>query len=649
MTRDQDPGKGPSVDRVSTRKRRDKALGMETAISRRDLLHDAALTTLGLTVGSTLPVDALAAGPGTSDVSVGRGPQPESYPPTRTGLRGSHPGAFEVAHGLAREGKAFPEPEDLEESYDLVVVGAGISGLAAAHYYQQRFGSDARILLLENHDDFGGHARRNEFHQGGPMVLSMGGTHNLEWWKFSKTVKGFLGEHGVNLRAMRKKKDFAYGRSAPNSPAMWFDKDTYGEDRLVANCDLTERLGPDLIDQLPISTAGRETFKAFYAGRKNVLEGYDEDEAEEYLRSISYPEFLRRHGGLTEDAIQLFAKQEHGGWGVEMRALSAMEAMEDGAPGLHLLGGGWDRDGWDYPVAMWPDGNASLARLQVAKLIQEVAPGTTADNVALAEFAYDQLDRPEHAVRLRLNSTVIRTENTDDGVAVSYVNDGRVLRVKAKHGILACYHVIIPHLFPELPKAQREAMKYQVKHPLVLTNVLLRNTDALDKLGIDNVRCPGRLHDSLFTFRGINTGGYEHDLEDKGPVSLVFWGSISPPDSAVDVHSQLRASRAQMLGLRFEDYEREVRTVLDGLLGPAGFDVQRDVLAITVNRWPHGYAYEYLDLWDEDWPDGEAPHEIARQPFGRWAIANADAGASAYTHVAIDEAFRAVRELPTPA
>ena len=183
----------------------------------------------------------------------------------------------------------------------------------------------------------------------------------------------------------------------------------------------------------------------------------------------------------------------------------------------------------------------------------------------------------------------------------------------------------------------------------MLTNVLIRNTDALDRLGIDAVDCPGRLHASLFTFRGINTGGYRHDLDDSGPVSLVFWGTISPPPEAVDIKAQLRASRQAMLELAFEDYEREVRTVLDGLLGPAGFDVARDVLAITVNRWPHGYAYEYLDLWDEDWPEGEAPHEIARQPFGRIAIANSDAGASAYTHVAIDEAYRAVAELPDQA
>jgi spermidine dehydrogenase len=153
------------------------------------------------------------------------------------------------------------------------------------------------------------------------------------------------------------------------------------------------------------------------------------------------------------------------------------------------------------------------------------------------------------------------------------------------------------------------------------------------------------MHGSVFMFKGINTGGYRHEFADNGPVPLTFWGSISPPEDVVDLKDQMRASRAKMLALTFEDYEREVRTVLKGLLGPAGFDVKRDVLAITVNRWPHGYAHDYLHLWTPEWPEGKAPHEIASRPFGNITMANADAGADAYTHVAIDEAYRAVQEL----
>ena len=217
--------------------------------------------------------------------------------------------------------------------------------------------------------------------------------------------------------------------------------------------------------------------------------------------------------------------------------------------------------------------------------------------------------------------------------------------VAATHCVMACYHVVIPHLCPDMPAAQKAAQKYQVKRPLLLTNVLLRSSEAMDQLGVTGVRCPGRMHGRMFMFKGINTGGYRHPMKDTGPVPLTLWGSISPPPHVVHLKDQLRASREKMLALTFEDYEREVRTVLDSMLGPVGFDVQQDVLAITVNRWPHGYSHDYLDLWDPDWPAGEAPHEIARRPFGNITIANSDAGADAYTHVAIDQAWRAVSEL----
>ena len=618
----------------------DKVLGMKADITRREFVQGSAVA-LGASVASGLvAVDANSSLMSDSETF------PLHYPPIKTGLRGSHAGAYEVAHALARDGARFPDPDLLEEHYDLIVVGAGISGLAAAHYYRQQFGADARILLLENHDDFGGHAKRNEFHQSGQMVLSLGGTHNLEWWRFSDTVKRFMAEHGVNTAAMRDQMTFQYGRSAPNSPAMWFDRETYGEDLLLPQCNLSRKLTPEVIERIPISRSGRNTLKRFYESAPVLFSDKTEAEIEALLSSMSYPDFLRQYGGLADDAVQLFAKEEHGSWGLEMRAISATEALWEGYPGAHLFSDeGWKEDSFGYPVAMWPDGNASLVRLMVARLMPHVAPDAHADNVAMANFNYAALDEAAASVRLRLDATAVGIENTDGGVTVDYVKEGRLLRITSQHAVLACYHSIIPHLCPTLGEAQKEALRYQVKTPMLLTNVLIRNSGALTKLGVDAISCPGRLHARLFMFRGINTGGYQYSEGAEGAVSLVFWGTISPPEEAHDLKSQLRGSREKLLALTFDDFEREVRTVLHGLLGPEGFDVTEDILAITVNRWPHGYAYEYMQLWDPQWEPGKAPHEIARRPFGAIAIANSDAGASAYTHVAIDEANRAISEL----
>ena len=160
------------------------------------------------------------------------------------------------------------------------------------------------------------------------------------------------------------------------------------------------------------------------------------------------------------------------------------------------------------------------------------------------------MDQSANNVRLRLNATVVNTENTETGVSVTYASSGKIRRVTARHSVLACYHSIIPHLCPSISETQKDALKHQVKMPLVLTNVLIRNRDALDKLGIDAVSCPGCLHGRLFLFQGIHTGGYESKSD---AVSLVFWGSVSPPEDAIDLKSQLRGSRQKLLELSLED------------------------------------------------------------------------------------------------
>ena len=621
----------------------DRQLGMTRDITRRDFIHDLSLASLGLSLGSGVLANEI---PETLEASG------TYYPPVLTGMRGSHPGAFEAAHALAREGKRFPDPVDLDEKYDLVVVGGGISGLATAYYYRKQFGADARILILENHDDFGGHAKRNEFHQGGQMRLSWGGTMNLEYPMFSDTVNALLIELGVDIEELLEGYDFGYGYGPKGSPATYFDADTYGRDELVHNFSFrtyNNDIKKEMIDRFPISEASRQSLKDFYWRRENVFEGQSEAEVESQLRGISYTGFLKKYGGLTDEAADLFIRTTHGYWGVGADSLSAKECINAGLPIMHLLGyphpNGSGEDDQGGEVAMFPDGNASIARLLVQSLVPEVAPGANSGNIAMARFDYSRLDRPGQPARLRLNSTVVNAANRENGASVSYVKDGKLWRVKSRHTVLACYHVIIPHLCPDLPAKQKEAQRYQVKRPLILTNVLLKDSKAFDTLDISGAYCPGRLHGAVWQVKGVNTAGYRFDWEDTGPVPVMFWGSVVPPDPGAHIKEQHRASSALLLAMTFEDFEREVRTVLDGMLGPAGFDVQKDILAITVNRWPHGYAYDYLDLWDPEWPPGQAPHEIARQRFGNIAIANSDAGADAYTHVAIDEAWRAVEDL----
>jgi spermidine dehydrogenase len=615
--------------------RNDDDLGMGRQITRRDVIHGAGSAAIGLPL--------LLGGCGPSGTE-------RYYPPTRAGMRGSHVGSFEVSHELAREGRDFGPGRRVSEEYDLIVVGGGISGLAAAYYFRQAHGEGARILILENHDDFGGHAKRNEFHQGGDMRLAWGGVFNLEYPMFSDTVQALMADLGVDVARLEQQEDFNYGEDGRLGPATYFDAETYGRDELipgfaVRHGDPVRAL--DGLDRVPLSAASVASLKRFYSLRTDVLAATSAAQRQEYLRSISYLDFVQEHGGLTAEAAEIFVKATHGYAGVGADSLSAAECAGAGLPIDHLLGGELQTNpgGVGGESTMFPDGNASIARLLVKELVPEIAPGASRNDIVAADFDYARLDEHAAPVRIRLNSTAVRVLEQGDTVEVTYVRNNETLTVRAGQAILACYHSIIPFLCPQLPEPQKAAMRSQVKRPLLVTNVLLRNSDAADRLGVSGAYCPGRLHGAAWLVKGFEGATYEHRWDDPGPAVMQFWGAVDPGMRGAEARAQHRASRALMLGMGFEDFEREVRTVLDGMLGPGGFQAADDILAVTVNRWPHGYSYDYLDLWDPEWPPGEAPHEVARQRFGRIAIANADAGANAYTHVAIDEAWRAVKEL----
>ena len=467
---------------------------------------------------------------------------------------------------------------------------------------------------------------------------------------FSETVNALLTELGVDLARVDAQTDFNYGEDGRLGGGMYFDAETYGHDVLIPNFSFRHGNRAKILEQLdlvPVSAESRESLRRFYSTKTDVLAGRSPEDRERYLRGISYTEFLRKHGGLTEEAVELFIKATHGYWGVGADGLSVAESEGAGLPMAHLLGGELETPGGSVrgETSQFPDGNASIARLLVRELIPDVAPGHGMDDIVTAVFDYSRLDRTNAPVRLRLNATAVRVMEQGNSVHVTYVREGETLRVRAGNVVLACYHAIIPFLCPQLPELQKEALAYQVKRPLLLTNVLLRSSAAHDQLGISGAYCPGRLHGATWLIKGVQGGSYRHEWSDQGPVVMQFWGSVDPGVRGVDARTQHRLSRARLLAMTFEELEREVRVVSQGMLGSAGFSAADDILAITVNRWPHGYAYDYLDLWDPEWPPGEAPHEIARRRFGSIVFANSDAGANAYTHVAIDEAWRAVNDL----
>ena len=632
----------------------------KSQISRRDFVNGCALS---LAAGTSLsPLDAVA-----QEMLDPMALPPDYYPPTRQGLRGSHEGSFEAAHE-ARDGARWTPVDAGDPTYDLVVVGGGISGLSAAYFYRKQVGPDARILILDNHDDFGGHAKRNEFWHDGRMYLVNGGTLNVEApSQYSTVAAGLLWELGIDRQRYFEKNSGMWSRYSDMGlkGGMFFDEETFGEDKLVVGWG--DRDIGDFIREAPFSDEVRLDAIRLYEEGKDYLPGLNAAEKRQTLTRMSYRDFVINIVGCHPDVMHLFNTSQLGIFVTGMDAIPAIYCYEMGYPGFggmqmdplprnqlaHEPGGQHGRENAERasegdPDIYFPDGNATLARLLVRSLVPDAVSGEEMEDIVTAKVDYRLLDRDENLVRIRLNSTVTDVANiVGNQVRTQFVLGGNAYSVKSKDVVMACWNPVIPHICREMSPQQREALLYGSKSPLVYTGVLVSNWQSWVDAGISRVTAPGGFHPSIGLQPSLNMGDYQVSTDPAEPMvirmSTYFY---EPGESRREQH---RIGRNRMLATPFETFEHHIRDQLSRVLGPTGFDEASDILGITVNRWPHGYTYSYNPLFDpEEWAfttTDDRPCVQGRQPIGRITIANADASASPHTDAAINEAYRAVNEL----
>ncbi len=626
-------------------------------ITRRDFLNGMIWAGAAATLG--VPLNAL------SEVLTENTNNTPSgyYPPALTGLRGSHPGAFEEAHNLAWTGKTeWGNVKNDTTLYDLIVIGAGISGLSAAHFYRQTIKNDARILILDNHDDFGGHAKRNEFNIDGKTYLSYGGTQSIDSpSKYSKIAKNLLNDLGVDLKFFKTAYDKSFFKRHDLTQGIFFDPETYSQGAFMRSCLPSHWSGEyyahsylpglniapdflDILDQTPLSEVQRSKIREVMAVSPKAKAYFSGKAGKRKLYERNYVEFLHEVYDLNDPALiallSMPLADDYACGGTSVLLWDAIDGGLHGLPPKSYFKGEFETE--HHPeeyIYHFPDGNATLARLLVKQLIPNVAEFDTVSESITSQYDYAQLDSETNPVKIRLNSLAVYADNHGKGTVVRYLKNNELFEAHAHHTVMAGWHMMAAHIIPTLPLKQKAAMRANIKMPLVYAQVALRQWEPMKRTGIGSAFCPGSYFQYLLTDFPINMGGYQPRREADAPMIIQMIRMPNPLLGEGKPADLFRAGRYDLLATSFETFEVNIRKQLMQMYGAFGFNADRDIAAITVNRWPHGYIYWHNAI-------GNKPaNETARKPHGRIAIANADSAGEAYSNFAIDMAWRAVNEL----
>ena len=738
------------------RERREKKDG----ISRRDFLDGAAVGAAGLAAAAAFPgltgAEAMAHGGG--DAGLPASYYPPSFSDPYTGLPaqvirrtikidGPPPSRPSQVHSTKGGPGINARVEDTREKYDCVIVGAGASGIAAAKYYQDRFGPKTKILIIDQLPDFGGHSHRNEWHipnaaNGGAdvKILRNGGTVNLDsigsWGRdapggipgsYGQPAVDFLSWAGVDVADATK---WQNGGAAgiPGSFGLYqrllFPAGEFGpSDHVIAARNAGPFAGQEpgtvagwtaFLNRTPYSQAAKDAILRVQLADEDFLSNapgapLTQQQKRDYLTTITYKQYLRNHVGVNDEAFHGEYWRGSGGLlGAGGQAVSAADCWILGRPGfpegvglgdtedIQLAGIGrtpyQDSRSNNGPTRAWPDGNTSLLRVALSKLVPNAFPNVDVGDgpvrpdqlsILAAQCRYDELDRPSNPIRVRLNSTVFNvkpTKHRGDYSPVDYVlnrvpgehddhhhhhrhhhshkNEGR--RVWAKHVIMAYWNRVTAHVVEGLPKKQVEGLCYARKVPLIYGRAGLKNWQAFadSKVASISPRGTSLFWDNLSVAAGAGFGpsatpgkyyGPTPNQPPSAPASLSFTVVPNHPEAVPQVFAY--STGQQMLReLSWGDLEDSVIDLIDRTVNKEGgdFDPERDISDWKINRWSYGYAHELTSTFDPSLygPVEGQPQYAGRQPFRNVAIANSDSEAFAYTHSAINEAHRAVDDLP---
>jgi spermidine dehydrogenase len=547
-------------------------------------------------------------------------------------------------------------PVDTGEVHDCVIVGGGISGIAAALFFQRLAGPGKTCLILENHPIFGGEAKQNEFEVDGKRLIAhQGSAIYLVPYPHSFIARFYdsIGLHTPKLN---------YQKWTGAQPAMTISRTPYdsaglskGQYAFWFGAKFGQKPGMWVIDPVgkklqgaPISESASRELLRWFSGRaaeesKFEPPQYEGDAISRQLDEITLERHIMQRSGLSQETIRTFLSPvEGGGSGLGPDALSAY--CDYAADLLHPYD-----DGAGEAVQMFPGGNTTIARLMVKTLIPGSIDGpATAEAVSRNAVKLAALDSPGAAARMRLNATVIAVHHEGDpgkaeSLIITYAKDGKIFRVNARSAVVAGGSWTAKHIITDLPAAQQQAYAQFYRSPCMMANVAVRNWRFLQKMGITGCRWFEGVGNYMDVRRLATVGIDNATISPDDPIVLTLKVLYASP--GLPTEEQGRRGRAEMLGISFREYEQRIREQFDAMFAHAGFDAKRDIAAIILNRWGHAYLNPQPGFFFGS--NGQpAPREVLRSaPFGRIAFANTDLAGAMDHRYSILEAHRAASQL----
>ena len=641
----------------------DRDLGLSSDITRRDFLGATLLGTGAalLAAGSPLEVaaqraqesaDAAWDGPG------GVGDYARSHGNMAAMLRDAHTlrdGGFANADRRAT---------DSGERYDLVIVGGGAAGLGAA--YEARQQGLRRVLILENHPVWGGECKRNEIMVDGVRLVGPQGSN-----QFGLPTVGRLGSEypalWKDLGLPARMDDFPWEPWAPGIEPLEIPRDHYNyqlwndEFDAHAHCFADSKSGVRVVrnafgrglEDVPWSDRAKADWLRLRrdAPKASSLEG---DALKGWLDGMTYDEFLTRELGISSEVARYIAPRMAGAIGLGGDVLSAYGAYQIGLPGMDGLRGGarsWALADAPEAIASFPGGNDGIARHLVKRLIPGAITGTRSfADIMTGAMRPAALDRPGQPVRLRLGAMVVDCNQQGTGlhpVRITYVRNGELARVQAARVVMAGGSWSALHAVRDLPDSVATAMRSCVRAPFLVANIALRQwrflyDQGLTALSYDAVAGRDTLGYTASVRQTMSIGTMPQPLHPDQPIMLTAYIPYLSPGRPL--REQVTAGRAELMGASFRDIERRIRLTLGAMLTRYGFDAQRHIAGLVLNRWGHAYVCPAPGFYTTR--NGvPAPSAVLREPLGRIAFGNAELNGHQNYPGAISEGRRAVRQL----